>query len=197
MTKYFLHGGMTGVPCENNDNYYKKILNSVSGTVKVLLVYFAAEKDRWDELSEQHQAKFMAQADEKKIEFEIASDNVGEFAKQVKWCDIVYIRGGSTPMLQTQLEKVSNLQELFEGKIVAGSSAGAIVFAKYYYDQDSDKIFEGLDMLHVKMITHYLSTGEYAATSGKDRLRMLEEYAESLPVYAIKETGFVVVEVGN
>ena len=24
MTKYFLHGGMTGIPCENNDNYYKE-----------------------------------------------------------------------------------------------------------------------------------------------------------------------------
>ena len=27
MTKYFLHGGMTGVSCENNDNYYKEIIN--------------------------------------------------------------------------------------------------------------------------------------------------------------------------
>lgn len=193
MTKYFLHGGMTGVSCENNDNYYKEILNSVSGPAKVLLVYFAAEKDRWNELAEWHKDKFMAQADGKEIEFQIASDDLDEFAKQIKWCDIVYIRGGSTPMLQSQLEKVSNLQELFEGKIVAGSSAGAIAFAKYYYDQDSDKIFEGLDILHVKMITHYLSTGQYAATSGKDKLKMLEDYKEKLPVYAIKETEFVVV----
>lgn len=196
MTKYFLHGGMTGVPCENNDNYYKEIMRSVSGPVKVLLVYFATENDKWNELAEWQKNKFMAQACGERIAFEIASDDVEKFAKQVKWCDIVYIRGGSTPMLQMQLERVSHLPELFKGKVVAGSSAGAIVLAKYYYDQDNDQIFEGLDLLHVKMITHYLSTGQYETTSKKDKLKILENYKEKMPVYAIKETEFITVLEG-
>jgi len=194
MTKYFLHGGMAGVPCESNDEYYKEILGSVSGPVKVLLVYLAVENDRWAELAEGHREKFLAQANGKKIEFQIASDDLVELAEQMKWCDVVYIRGGSTPMLQVQLEKVPNLQELLKSKVVAGSSAGALVFAKYYYDQDHDKIFKGLDILHVKMITHYLSTGEYATTSGGDKLNLLNDYAEKLPVYAIREMEYNFIE---
>ncbi|MFA7208968.1 MAG: Type 1 glutamine amidotransferase-like domain-containing protein [Parcubacteria group bacterium] len=195
MTKYFLHGGMAGVPCESNDKYYKEILGSVSGPAKILLTYFAVEKERWAGLAGEHENKFEARADGREIGFQIASADPGEFAKQVEWCDVVYIRGGSTPMLQTQLEKVPDLQRLFESKVVAGSSAGALVFMKYYYDQDHDKILAGLDFLHAKMIAHYLSTGEYAATSGRDKLEMLEGYAEKLPVYAVKETEFVVVDI--
>lgn len=193
MTKFILHGGESGIPCESNDNYYKEIINSVVGPMKVLLVYFAVEKNRWVGLVQWHNDKFTEQANGKKIEFKVATDNTEEFSRQLRWCDVVYIRGGSTPMLQSQFEKVPNFKELIKDKVVAGSSAGALVFAKYWYDQDYDKVFDGLDVLSVKMITHYLSTGEYAATSGKDKLEKLKAHKEDLPIYAIPETEFVIV----
>lgn len=184
---------MTTIPCKNNNNYYKEIINSAAGPVKILLVYFAAAKERWEELEKQHRSRFAAQAGGKEIEFQVASEKADEFIKQIKWCDAMFIRGGLTPVLQAQLEKVSNFKELIKDKVVAGSSAGALVFTKYYYEQDYDKIFEGLGILPVKMITHYLSTGEYAATSGKDKLEKLKAYKENLPIYAIPETEFVIV----
>ncbi|MFA6383536.1 MAG: Type 1 glutamine amidotransferase-like domain-containing protein [Parcubacteria group bacterium] len=194
MTKYILNGGMTRIPCESNDNFFKEIITSVKKPVKVLLVFFAAERKRWPELEEEHKEKFFSRANGKKIEFGIASVDVKKFIQQVGWCDVVYIRGGLTPVLQKQLEKVPNFKDLIKNKIVAGSSAGALVFAKYYYEQDYDKIFEGLGYLPVKMITHYLCSGEYAATSGKDKLKILENYKEKLPIYAIPETEFIIVE---
>jgi peptidase E len=193
MTKFILHGGMTRIPCENNDKFYKEIISSVNEPVKVLLIFFAAQKERWAELDKEHREKFTERAGNKKIEFKIASEKVEDFVDQINWCDIVYIRGGDTPMLKRQLEKVSNFKDLIKDKIVAGSSAGALVFAKYYYEQDYDQIFEGLNFLHVKIIAHYLTKGEYAATSGKDKLKMLENYKEKLPVYAIPETEFIIV----
>ena len=44
------------------------------------------------------------------------------------------------------------------------------------------------------MITHYKSKGVYASTSGDDKLKMLKEYEEELPVYAIRETEFVIID---
>jgi peptidase E len=194
MTKYILHGGATGLPCENNDRYYREIINSASEVAKVLLVYFSVEESRWPEIFENHKKLFLAQAGNKKIEFTIASKNTDEFVNQVKSNDVVFIRGGNTLMLQRQLGKVANFERLLEGKTVAGSSAGALVFSRYYFDQDYDKMLEGLGILPVKMITHYLSDGKYAATSGKDRLRALENYKEKLPVYSIRETEYMIVE---
>jgi len=97
-------------------------------------------------------------------------------------------------MLQKTLKKIPNLKELIKNKVITGASAGALVLAKYYYDQDHDQIFEGLNILNVKIITHYLSNGEYAATSGEDKLKQLETYKENLPVYTIPETEYVLVE---
>lgn len=194
MTKFILHGGFTSIPCENNDNYYKEIINSAGNPVKILLVYFAVEKDRWQEIFENHKELFLERAGDKKIEFTIASERVDEFIEQIKWCDVMFIRGGLTPVLQAQLEKVPNFEDLIKNKIIAGSSAGAMVFSKYYYDQDHDKIFEGMNILHVKLFTHYLTAGEYAATSGKDKLEKLKAYKEDLPTYAIPETEFLIIE---
>jgi peptidase E len=194
MTKFILHGGYVSAPCQSNDNYFKEIISSVAGPMKVLIVYFAVEKDRWQEELEKHQKLFLTQAKNKQIEFALASEDSKEFIRQIKDNDVVFIRGGSTLMLKNQLDKIANFSELIRNKVVAGSSAGAIVFAKYYYSNGRDQISHGLDILHVKIITHYLSTGEYAATSGPDKLKMLEDYKEKLPVYAIPETEFIVVE---
>jgi len=195
MTKFILHGGVASLPCENNDKYYKEIINSVSGPIKILLVYFSVEEDRWPEIFEKHKELFLAQAGDKKIEFMVASRDIKEFIKQIRDNNVIFIRGGDTLMLQGQLEKAANLEELLKGKVVAGSSAGALVFAKYYFDQDhDDKILKGLDILPVKMITHYLTTGKYAATSGENKLRKLENHKEKLPVYAIPETEYVIVK---
>lgn len=193
-TKFILHGGMASIPCESNNNYYKEIINSVTGSVKILLVYFAAGKERWKELEKLHKNRFAAQAGGKEIEFQVASEKTDKFVEQIKWCDAMFIRGGLTPVLQAQLEKAPKFKDLIENKVIAGSSAGALVFAKYYYEQDYDKIFEGLDILHVKMITHYLTTGEYAATSGEDKLEKLKAHKEDLPTYAIPETEFIIVK---
>jgi len=193
MTKFTLHGGVTSRSCVNNDKYYKKIIGSSEESVKILLVYFAKPKEAWPEIFEDHKKIFMEKSGGKKIELTIASVDTQEFKNQIRINDIIYIRGGSTPMLQAYLEKATNLEKLLKNKIVAGLSAGALVFAKYYYDQDYGRIFKGLGILNVKIITHYLSTGKYAATSGKEKLKALEKYRENLPVYAIPETEHIIV----
>ena len=193
MTKYILQGG--GQKKFSFKKYLNlwRLLNFIPKKSKVLMVFFARPKEEWEKLcNEAKSFRFLlARWD---IDYILASDDQSEFIEQIKECNVIYFRGGNTPMLQEKLENISNLQELLKDKIVIGSSAGSLVFTKYYYDQDYDQIFGGLNFLNVKMITHYKSTGEYASTSGDDKLKMLKEHKEELPVYAIRETEFVILD---
>ena len=193
MTKYILQGG--GQKKFSVKKYLNlwRLLNLIPRKSRVLMVFFARPKEEWAMLcNETKRFRFiLARWD---IDYVLASDSQSEFIEQIRECDVIYFRGGNTPMLQEKLAGISNLQELLKDKIVIGSSAGSIVFAKYYYDQDYDQVFEGLNFLPVKMITHYKSTGDYAATSGDDKLKMLNDYKEKLPTYAIRETEFVIID---
>lgn len=131
----------------------------------------------------------------KKFEFVVASKNLEKFLKQLKNAEAVYFRGGRTLKLMRKLEPIKRkLKKAFEGKTILGSSAGAIMLGKYYYDQEQDGIQKGFNLIPAKIMTHYLSKGEYAKVSGKEKLELLKEYKEGLPVYAVKETEFEVVE---
>ncbi|MFA5962087.1 MAG: Type 1 glutamine amidotransferase-like domain-containing protein [Parcubacteria group bacterium] len=192
MIEYILQGGGTKEFSFKKYINLWKSLNLIPRKSKVLVVFFARPKETWEMLYKKTKnSNFVFGRWD--IEYVLASDNSNEFIKQIKECDVISFRGGNTPKLQKRLAEISDFRQLLEGKITIGSSAGALVFAKYYYDQDYDQIFEGLNFLNIKMITHYKSKGEYAASSGDDKLKMLKSYKEELPVYAIRETEFVVI----
>lgn len=193
MTKYILQGGgMKEFSFKKYINFWK-LLKLIPRKSKILVVFFARPKEDWGMLFKKTKnSNFVFGRWD--IDYVLASDDSNEFIEQIKECNVVYFRGGNTPMLQKKLEQLPNLRQLLEDKLIIGSSAGSLVFAKYYYDQDYDQIFKGLNFLDVKMITHYKSKGEYASTSGDDKLRMLKDYEEDLPVYAIRETEFVIID---
>jgi peptidase E len=193
MTKYILQGGSTKKFSIKKYLNLRRLFNLIPKKSKVLLVFFARPREKWEALFQETKRSrlIFARWD---IEYILASDNTEEFVAQIKNCDVVYFRGGDTPMLQKKLEEISDLKNLLESKIVIGSSAGSLVFAKYYYDQDYDQVFDGLNFLSVKMITHYKSIGEYAAMSGENKLRILEAHKEELPVHAIREDEFIIID---
>jgi peptidase E len=193
MTKYILQGGgMKEFSFKKYINLWK-LLKLIPRKSKVLMVFFARPKEDWEMLHNKtkNSSFVLGRGD---IDYVLASNDTVEFIKQIKECDVISFRGGSTPILQKKLEEISDFRQLLHDKIIIGSSAGALVFAKYYYDQDYDRIFEGLNFLNLKIITHYKSKGEYASTSGDDKLKMLKDYKEDLPVYAIWETEFVIID---
>lgn len=192
MTKYILQGGgMKEFSFRKYINLWK-LLNLIPRKSKVLVVFFARPKETWEMLYKKtkNSSLVFGRWD---IEYVLASDDSNEFIKQIKECDVVSFQGGNTPKLQKKLAEISDFRQLLEDKIVIGSSAGSLVFAKYYYDQDYDQIFEGLNFLNIKIITHYKTKGEYAENSGDDKLKMLKEFKEEIPVYAIRETEFVII----
>ena len=187
MTKFILHGGYTSTPSIHNTNFFKEMVKGLSEPVKILNVYFAAQKEKWQELFEDDKKKFTEFNPGIQMEFIMASDDMDTLIGQIKSTDVVYIRGGRELLVYEIFKKIENLKELFDGKVVGGSSAGAYVLSKYFYSNNRDEIMEGTGVLPVKCFAHY-------SDEKADNLQMLKEYGEELEIYTIPDTEFVVIE---
>ncbi|MFH1826990.1 MAG: Type 1 glutamine amidotransferase-like domain-containing protein [bacterium] len=75
--------------------------------------------------------------------------------KQIRSSELIYILGGENKSLKNVLKKVKDLKELFKGKVIVGSSAGAYVLSTYYYSDEDKGIFSGFGILPIKVIGHY------------------------------------------
>ncbi len=153
MTKYILHGGFAGHVNEQNDKYFKEVLKTTSRKVNILLVYFAKELDRIPKNKAEDVYQFERNRGRKRVKFEVAEENT--FLEQVNCADVVHFHGGDTLKLLSTLLKFPNLKEMFEGKIIAGESAGAYVLSTYFYSKTSGGVFQGTGLVPVKTICHY------------------------------------------
>lgn len=183
-TKFILHGGFTkGKTEENNEDFYKEILKDAPENAQILLVPFAKEPDRIPIATERVKQEFVKQKWQKSVGFEIATEE--NFVEQSKNSDVIYFHGGTTIKLLEALRKFQPLKDLLDGKIVAGESAGANVFGKFFYSPSEDKVNEGLGFLPLKIIPHY--SEQY---KGK-----LDNVGEDLELLALPEYEFKVFEI--
>ena len=176
---------MTSSRSKNNKNYFKEIIKGAQEPIKIIVVCFAKETKKWPESFKRERKRFLFL--KKKIDFILASNNPDIFAKQVKWADIVDIQGGNTLLLCKNIKKVKNLNKIIKDKIVAGSSAGANIIAKYYYSNDRKKIENGLSILPIKVFAHY-------SKKMISEFNNLKKYKEKLKIYSIPETEFVIIK---
>jgi peptidase E len=192
MTKYILHGGNTGRKTDDNKKFFHEITNDLLDPVRILCVYYAKEdKSKWPELFVNDQENFSSASPEKSLIFDMANDKTIIFIEQLKKADVIYMRGGnSTRILQEYLEKVPNLKNLWKGKVIAGSSAGAIVLSEYYYENGDEArpYNKGLGILTIKSFCHYTE-------DQSDKLMKLKEYGENVEnVYTIPDEKFIIIE---
>ena len=153
-TKFILHGGFTKEKTEENSGgFYTEILKDAPEEAKILLVCFAKDDERVPITTEGVKIEFNKSKSQKEITFEVA--NEGLFIEQIKSSDVVYFHGGTTLKLLEALKKFPNLKNSLSGKIIAGESAGANVFGRFFYSPSADKVDEGLGFLPLKIIPHY------------------------------------------
>ncbi len=53
------------------------------------------------------------------------------------------------------LKKFPDIEKYLSDKTIAGESAGANVWAKFFYSPKTDKISEGLGVIPIKIIPHF------------------------------------------
>jgi len=171
-TKYILHGGNAQDKNDENSKFFREIISDYPNGANILLVQFAAMPEKQDIYKERHTSQFEDVSDGRKLNFQVA--DVDNFIDQAKWADILYFcgssGGGATVRLLDQMHKFNNLKELFDGKTVAGESAGTNCLTSLCYSK-SGGIIHGLGLVPVKSIVHYEPNDEMALENIEDNLK--------------------------
>jgi len=88
MTTYILHGGRTKKDSIDNKLFFKQFTSLVpKDNVKILLCYWAREKETWNELFENDKLKILKQST-KNTEISMAS-TLESLARQLKEADCI------------------------------------------------------------------------------------------------------------
>lgn len=184
MTKFLLCGGGDFVPDKKNV-FIAEIKSSLSAhsiSASALIIPFARYESDWQTVYDKYVQKY---SDIEQIKTFIQASPVSDvFVEQIAVADIIFVAGGSEITLLPFLKETS--KDLFDGKVVVGTSAGANIFSKYYYSNDRDEVAEGLGFLNVKTICHY--TQEQMV-----RRNTLSSFRENLPVYTIPEGDYIIL----
>ncbi len=154
-TKFILHGGFNAEKSdEDNSNFYTEILKDTPEVIHLLLVPFAKDSDRVAPAVHKVSAEFVKNNKwNKHIEIKVATEE--GFLKQLEWANVMYFHGGVSLKLLDTLRQFPNIETYLPDKTVAGESAGANVWARYFYSPKADSVSEGLGILPIKIIPHF------------------------------------------
>jgi len=208
MTRFILLGGIQ----ENADKTKlgHEVFKGFRRHVNFLVCLFARNKNNedWTRLFEENKNFFRAIMPDSALQISFILASEANFAEQVKNANIIYFSGGDAIPLYSAMARVGQAwKDLIVGKTLVGTSASTDMLSKYNYDVQQDGLDDGLGLANVKTIVHYRAGEDYAAAhpdadntyyvpkiGWDEALKRLQSYKENLPVYALKEGQFVVVE---
>ena len=193
MQKYILAGGYIHKAKDKGRAFCEELIKGINNKpVKILDCMFARPRESWEEKIKEDNnlfSKFI-----KDFELELALPE--KFTEQIKKSDVIFLRGGYTQQLFDLLDKDKRWIKELDGKVLAGTSAGAEVIAKYYYVLSSKRTGDGFDLLPIKVVPHWHSdSDEYLNLDFNKALQELKDYKEELPIYTLTEGEFTVFTV--
>ena len=191
MTKFILAGGHTKGAADGGKAFCEELVDGFDQPARILDCVFAQPRDGWRQTLEEDRF-FFAKNLREKVRVELAEPET--FVEQMKKMDAVYFRGGDERLLIDMMAGIPGWRESLAGKTVAGGSAGAILFCKYYFDLDAGSgIKEATGILPIKLLVHYQSDYNAPNIDWDAALAELTAYGEpDMEVLAIREGEFVV-----
>ena len=148
----------------------------------MLIVLFALKDDGGTEYYK-HLSGRLKKFSKKDLIFEKA--NKRDFVSQVEKADVVFLEGGDTNRMLTTLRGCLDLKELFIGKTIIGSSAGAYALGALGTSHGEIHARKGLGVLPLRIVCHYKSNSlppsdtsleEIKNTYGELELLLLKDY---------------------
>lgn len=190
MIKFILHWWVTSVPSDSNMKFYQTIVNSIWWKWKILQAPFGAKYLDRNNVFDIDIEKFKKYTDTSNLKFTMAEKNVEILTRQIKESDVIYVRWWTTDWVLKVFQRINNLKDLLQNKVVAWSSAWSIMWTKYFFDQDTYEICDWLWFIQAKAITHF-----WGYPDDDKSLIELKNYKEDLPIYAIKEQEFIELNI--
>ncbi|KKQ60258.1 MAG: hypothetical protein US82_C0042G0004 [Parcubacteria group bacterium GW2011_GWC1_38_22] len=197
MTKYVLNSGRAMTSADKGRKFFDEIFKGLGENPKFLICYFAKAREKWEENFAKDEQYFREVFSDINPILTLAFPD--QFEEQIKESDAIFIHGGDDHLIQFWLKQF-DLPKIWEGKVVAGSSAGSDVLSKHFWTCDWRQCLDGLGILPIKFLAHYKS--EYGindprgAVDWENGHKELEKYGDGgLPIYALKEGEFEIFEV--
>jgi peptidase E len=181
MIKVILHGGL-GQEEVNQIALTEEIKKNLSRNSKILIIPFARQKEDWEKVYKKYVERYGGLGNE--VEFLCATEDYTNLIRQMEMSDAIFFTGGNETLLKERLTDIAF--EVFEGKTIFGSSAGANIFAEKYYSNDRDEIEDGFYKLPFYTMCHFDPQKKVYA-------RRLHELDEKKKVISLKEGDFVVL----
>ncbi len=197
MTKYILNSGGAKKYPKKELAFLNEILAGFDGEVRILYCFFAQPRENWEVKFEGYSNRFSSlTGKENELIFDLAFP--ATFEKQVEKNDIIIIQGGDDYLLRFWFDQF-DVEKIFEGKVVATSSAGSSILATSSWTCDWRDCLDGLGILPIKFIPHFKGTYGDDDPRGpidwKNAKKELEEHGDkSLPIHAPDEGDFIVIE---
>jgi peptidase E len=155
MTKYVLVGGHPWKVPDGGKSFVEELVRGFPDPVRVLLVPFARPKKEWERTLADDREFFAKHLPEKTLEIKLADEH--GFLQQVRWTKVILLKGGTSDVLVDVLKRHPDWERELAGKTLAGSSAGADVISRTYFDLDSPGVRHGLALLPISVLVHYRS----------------------------------------
>jgi peptidase E len=190
MTKYILHGGCTNKKNELNRTYYEECTKELEDGSTVLFMYFASKEEDIPRKFEEDKGKILETTKVKNLNLVLATED--NFLSQLKEAHSIYIKGGNTTKLLDVLKKFPQFASELDGKIVAGSSAGAYIISTCYISSSKGSVHKGLGILPIRVSCHYQSEIHPVVD---DQMAAIEECPNELELVVLKDFEWKVFEV--
>jgi hypothetical protein len=198
MTKYILAGGADRKFKGYGENLATEIFKAVNQPIHFLSCFFAEPREEWE-------SKFADRLDwfrqnfGKNGRYELAFPD--RFIDQLKASNVVYIHGGDDDLLTYRLSQFKDLERLFEGKVVVGSSAGADWLSSNFWTCDWREVRRGSGLTGLNIIPHFESE-EYGMSDPRGPINWKQANTElqttigaGKAVTLLREGEFIVVEL--
>ena len=190
MKRLILMGGRPWECDDGGKRFTQVLFRYFPKQVKLAFCIFAQPEADWQETEAWNTKMFDSFKAGREITFQtMTADNFSEVSS---WANIIYIPGGDPYQLKEKLEACGDVPGLWDGKVIAGSSAGADILCTQYTYLQNKTFGSGYGWVPATCIPHWRDNFNDYTTDGWDwaEKEALKRYPE-LPVLCIPEGEFV------
>ena len=187
MKRLILMGGRPWVAGDGGEAFVRALFRYHPKSVKPAFCIFAQPESEWQQTRDYNTGMFDRFKGSRTVEYQtMTADN---FEQVSAWADVMYVPGGDPFGL---LEKLSayDLKTIWDGKIIAGSSAGADLFCQDFVHLQDKKFGKGLGWLPLSCVPHWRDQFEDYTDKDWDWAEQASLKQSANPVLCISEGKF-------